>query len=339
MADETKRYKTVVPGDLLLADDFNELQDWVQDLHKTQAGDLNDLQTWVQELHDAHVEELHRIQNTGNKLVIKNSDKPVAMINGEAGNTVLGGNSIDGSLYCLPSRANWTEEDTNSSLSSVSTICLNGDIGKIEASEVSVGDPVNTESSVHISASGIDIRDIFLDGQPLERHKAAVTIRGNVRCLGSIVTDLVFSKGQLRIFTSRLSDIAEEFEVESTAEAAPGTAVVMDTDSKAIPTSQPYNRKILGVISGAGEYNPGIVLASDPSKPNRMPVSLMGKVYCKVDADYAPIELGDLLTTSATPGHAMKATDMTRAFGAVLGKAMAPLESGKGLIPIIVTLQ
>jgi len=51
------------------------------------------------------------------------------------------------------------------------------------------------------------------------------------------------------------------------------------------------------------------------------------------------VEVGDLLTTSATPGHAMKATDNARAFGAVLGKALAPLPSGKGLVPILVTLQ
>ena len=48
---------------------------------------------------------------------------------------------------------------------------------------------------------------------------------------------------------------------------------------------------------------------------------------------------GDLLTTADTPGHAMRATDQHRAFGAVLGKAMAPLASGRGQIPILVSLQ
>lgn len=65
----------------------------------------------------------------------------------------------------------------------------------------------------------------------------------------------------------------------------------------------------------------------------------VSKVYCKVDADYAPAEIGDLLTTSATPGHAMKATDPFKAFGTVIGKAMHPLKEGKGLIPILVALQ
>jgi hypothetical protein len=58
-----------------------------------------------------------------------------------------------------------------------------------------------------------------------------------------------------------------------------------------------------------------------------------------VDADFAPVRIGDLLTTSATTGHAMSAIDSTRAFGAVIGKALQPLGSGKGLIAILVTLQ
>ena len=65
----------------------------------------------------------------------------------------------------------------------------------------------------------------------------------------------------------------------------------------------------------------------------------MGKVYCKVDAQHSPIEVGDLLTTSATPGYAMKADDPFKAFGAVIGKALRPLEAGQGLIPILIALQ
>jgi hypothetical protein len=72
---------------------------------------------------------------------------------------------------------------------------------------------------------------------------------------------------------------------------------------------------------------------------NRLPVALIGKVYCKVDAQYGAIRVGDLLTTSATPGHAMKAEDSVKAFGAVLGKALGGLFSGTGLVPILVCLQ
>jgi hypothetical protein len=62
-------------------------------------------------------------------------------------------------------------------------------------------------------------------------------------------------------------------------------------------------------------------------------------VVCKVDADVAPIKAGDLLTTSATKGHAQKVIDSTKAVGAVLGKALGSLKKGKGTIPVLVTLQ
>lgn len=52
------------------------------------------------------------------------------------------------------------------------------------------------------------------------------------------------------------------------------------------------------------------------------------------------VEPGDLLTTSATPGYAVKATDYARAQGAILGKAMEKLEKGKkDQILVLVTLQ
>jgi hypothetical protein len=71
----------------------------------------------------------------------------------------------------------------------------------------------------------------------------------------------------------------------------------------------------------------------------RSPVALMGKVYCKVDADVGPIAVGDLLTTSNTPGHAMRVADPTQGLGCIIGKALRPLAEGKGLIPILVALQ
>ena len=93
------------------------------------------------------------------------------------------------------------------------------------------------------------------------------------------------------------------------------------------------------MISGAGDYKPAIRLDRRDTGKTRMPVALMGKVYCKADAAFGAIRFGDLLTSSPTPGHAMKASDPARAFGAVIGKALQPLESGQDLIPILVALQ
>jgi hypothetical protein len=93
------------------------------------------------------------------------------------------------------------------------------------------------------------------------------------------------------------------------------------------------------VISGAGEFKPGMILDRRDSVGKRAPLALVGKVYCRADAQYGSIEVGDLLTTSPTPGHAMKACNSQQAFGAVIGKALRPLRRGQGLVPILIALQ
>ena len=141
------------------------------------------------------------------------------------------------------------------------------------------------------------------------------------------------------------ADCAEEFDMQTNANLDPGTVVVLDENGALEPGWQGYDRKVAGVISGAGEFRPGMILDrranSDrrSTSDKRAPVALMGKVYCKVDAQYGPVEVGDLLTTSPTRGHAMKASDAARAFGAVIGKAMQPLRSGQALLPILIALQ
>jgi hypothetical protein len=135
------------------------------------------------------------------------------------------------------------------------------------------------------------------------------------------------------------ADCAEDFDVSETAKIEPGAVVVIEHEGKLHQSSEAYDKRVAGVISGAGDCKAGIVLDRKYSKVNRKPVALMGKVYCKVDAQYSPIEVGDLLTTSSTPGHAMKASDQFKAFGAVIGKALRPLRTGKGLIPILIGLQ
>jgi hypothetical protein len=111
------------------------------------------------------------------------------------------------------------------------------------------------------------------------------------------------------------ADCAEQFDVEGPALPEPGTVVVIDEEESLGESRVAYDKKVAGVVSGAGSYRCGLLLDGGRSVANRIPVALTGKVYCKVDAQYAPIAIGDLLTTSPTPGHAMKAVDSTRAFG------------------------
>ncbi len=113
---------------------------------------------------------------------------------------------------------------------------------------------------------------------------------------------------------------------------------VLAGDDQVRLSQEPYDRRVAGVVSGAGAYRPAVVL-DRRSDGDRCSVALTGKVWCRVDADYGPVGLGDLLTTSPTPGHAMRAVDGQRAFGAVLGKSLGTIEAGRGLVPVLVALQ
>ncbi|MEO7792523.1 MAG: hypothetical protein ABIX28_23465 [Vicinamibacterales bacterium] len=159
----------------------------------------------------------------------------------------------------------------------------------------------------------------------------AVTITGSVR----IEHDLDV-KGDIHLTNA---DYAEEFDMTGSLAVEPGTVMVLDDLGALCASAQAYDRRVAGVISGAGEYKAGIVLDRRDTGAVRQPIALLGKVFCKVDAEFRAIAVGDLLTTSPTPGHAMATDDATRAFGAVIGKALKPLAGGRGLIPILIALQ
>jgi hypothetical protein len=137
------------------------------------------------------------------------------------------------------------------------------------------------------------------------------------------------------------ADCAEEFDTVDGVNIECGTVMIIDGNGTLSPSFQAYDKKVAGVVSGAGNYRTGIVLDKQDhttGSKKRSSIALIGKVFCKADADYGAIEIGDLLTTSSTPGHAMKATDSLKAFGTVIGKALNSLKEGKGLIPILIAL-
>ena len=135
-------------------------------------------------------------------------------------------------------------------------------------------------------------------------------------------------------------DIAEDFDVDAAPlNMEPGTVLVIGSSAKLSASSDPYDTRVAGVVAGAGELRPAIVLQRGESRSGRSPIALIGKAFCKVDASFGSINAGDLLTTSSTPGHAMKASDRSRALGAVVGKALASLSQGLGMIPVLVSIR
>jgi len=135
-------------------------------------------------------------------------------------------------------------------------------------------------------------------------------------------------------------DLAEPFQM-SNQEIPKGAVVVIDDENagKLKLSDRAYDHRVAGIVSGANGIEPGISLYQQGVIEGGQNVALSGRVYVQADASTGAIKPGDLLTTSATPGHAMKVADHSRSQGAILGKAMSALKDGKGMVLVLVTLQ
>jgi hypothetical protein len=138
------------------------------------------------------------------------------------------------------------------------------------------------------------------------------------------------------------ADFAESVAIATSANRyGPGDLLVLDTkvDRQLRLATEPYSTLVAGIYS----TKPGVLATPHkldaPASVVEIPLAIVGIVPCKVSAENGPIQRGDLLVTSSTPGYAMKGTDRSRMLGAVVGKAMEPLEKGIGVIQVLVTLQ
>jgi hypothetical protein len=139
-----------------------------------------------------------------------------------------------------------------------------------------------------------------------------------------------------RSFRSSASDLATMVEAAEAVEV--GDVLVIDPDRPSLVglARQAEDTAVFGIVAA----EPGLLLgAAEPSQPrgNPVPVALSGIAVCKADAGYGEIRPGDLLATSPTPGHAMRAGEPRP--GTILGKALEPLETGTGRIRVLVTIR
>jgi hypothetical protein len=168
---------------------------------------------------------------------------------------------------------------------------------------------------------------------------------GNLMTAGSVSTQGVQVSEGGSVITPVLqitggSDLAEPFQT-SQENIPKGSVLIIDEQNpgRLRVSEHAYDARVAGVVSGANGINPGISLSQRGILEGGQDVALSGRVYVRADASYGPIKPGDLLTTSDTTGHAMKATDQMKARGAILGKAMSPLPEGTGLVLVLVSLE
>ncbi|MBI2644291.1 MAG: hypothetical protein HYW95_02140 [Candidatus Wildermuthbacteria bacterium] len=143
-------------------------------------------------------------------------------------------------------------------------------------------------------------------------------------CVGSVTADY------MEMYATREG-------VEPGDVIAPGQDLTTTTTgsqlAKLVKSSEAYQQNIIGVISNpsdAGDFNSiGYNIKTEDSP---LPVALNGRVKVKVSLENGSIAAGDYLTSSSTPGVAMKATQP----GRVIGIALEPYDEksidGKVLI-------
>ncbi len=154
-------------------------------------------------------------------------------------------------------------------------------------------------------------------------------------------TDLQFrvlTSGEVRSdvgFNTPASDLAEMLPAVEGLE--PGDVLVVGMDGKLTRSSAAYQSTVVGVYSTQPGFVGGQPVEGEAPE-GHIPLAVVGVVPVKASAENGPIHPGDLLVASSTPGHAMKAGP-NPAVGTVIGKALQGLESGTGVIQMLVMLQ
>jgi hypothetical protein len=155
----------------------------------------------------------------------------------------------------------------------------------------------------------------------------------------AVALDVVGSINLTGTVNAKYQDVAEW--VPSSEQLSAGTVVVLDSTkaNQVTSSSVSYDTRVAGVIS----EQPGLALGE--KSEGKVLVATTGRVRVKVDATTNPIHIGDLLVTSDFSGLAMKSEPILiggrqiHAPGTLIGKALEPLEKGKGTILVLLSLQ
>lgn len=176
---------------------------------------------------------------------------------------------------------------------------------------------------------------------------AALEVNGNVLLTIGSGSHVTFPDNSVQATawngTAPGGDYAESVNViGSRQQYEPGDVMVIDSASpdKFLKSTEPYSTMVAGIYS----TKPGLTgrrqkSTDAASREAEVPMALMGIVPTKVTAENGPIKPGDLMVASSIAGYAMKGTDRERLMGAVIGKAMGHLDSGTGVIEVLVLIQ
>jgi transglutaminase-like putative cysteine protease len=172
-----------------------------------------------------------------------------------------------------------------------------------------------------------------VEGESRDRtYPAAVATSASFRVdgIGSVLADGSFYGASFR---SGSADVAEWVPVSEAVEA--GTVLELDTvhPGSYRPSQTPCSALVAGVVS----TQPAITLGATPGGPQKALLALSGIVPVKVTNEGGPIQPGDLLVSSSTPGYAMRWTGSEPCPCALVGKAPEPMTDERGVISVLLT--
>jgi len=293
----------------------------------------------------------------GDIFISNEAGKRTIHLGGEDARISLGGQGNDGDIFIKNSGGKHTihlgGDDARISLGGHGKdgdVFVRGKDGKdtvhINGAERSIivkneeGNPL-----IHLDGTAPDLAEgfaalgtpVYFNGEKGIINLGSVGNPGKLMVKGGDLRSSVEIDGEAGDVVLRNRDCAEDFPVASRDATDPGTVLVVDDEGRLETCKKACDSRVVGVVSGAGDFRPAIIMGRDGSAEVSAPIAMAGRVFCKVAAEDAPVAPGDLLTTSSVPGHAMRLPESGgNTCGCLIGKALEPIASGRALIPIMV---
>jgi len=201
-----------------------------------------------------------------------------------------------------------------------------------------------TQSSVIDMHNDDDIRTIYIQSQEALDNGSTIKMYNDAGGLtieldadaGTTNKARIEVDGRLDVNCLQINggcDITEPFE-SSVETIEPGTVVVM-TENGVQSSSQAYDNRVVGVVSGANGIQKGMSLSQTELFENGIDIAIAGRVYVKTIGE---VQIGDQLVSSDTSGVAQAENDIFKAFGNSIGKALSTPDEN-GYVLMLVNLQ